>query len=147
MVLANDSDWARIDGDVCKVVRFTPLARVEGAKVIHKNSTTPYALIALEHPDLPQDTIGAITHEVDFRHLWAAFEGRGINDDEEVVVAWNKKRLRGLRKLFSAFMPGLAVMVCKSGAHKLLTNQQYKPQLRGKARFLAEMPLVQWPSG
>ena len=80
---------------MCTVSRFIPFAKVEGAKVVSAGWKKPYAEIALECTEgdtkLSPNTVGAITHKLDFKHLWAAFIERGINDDEIVIIIWGKK--------------------------------------------------------
>ena len=143
-VLARDRDWAAFDGKVCKVTRFTQLATIDNGKIVAINKATPYALVAFECSTIGQDAIGSIAHKVDFANLWNAYIGRGVGGDEEVIIAWNKRNLRGIAKLFSSFMPGLAVMICKSGSYDLMTDPSAQPELRGQARNLAMKPIVEW---
>ena len=103
----------------------------------------PYALVALECPRLPPDTVGGITYKLDFLHLWTAFVDSGLTTAEEVNIAWTKSSLKGPAKLLSRFMPGLAVMICKAGAYELITDPHCQPELTGEARFNAEKPIVQ----
>jgi hypothetical protein len=145
LFLLKDAHWNVIAGRPCKVTGFTPAAKVEGGKVTAFDRSTPYALLGLEARELPPGTTGAITHKLDFKHLWAAFVERGISDDEEVVIFWLKKEgLKGWARLFAPFMPGLVVMVCKAGACELLSDRNCQPELRGEARWLAERPIMQW---
>jgi hypothetical protein len=133
---------------MCRVSHFTPFAKVEGAKVVSADRRKPYGEIALECTEggtkLPPDTVGAITHKLDFKNLWAAFIERGIDDDEIVVIVYSKKYLKRSLKIFSPFMPRLTVMIFKAEAYKLLRDNCYKPQLRGEARFLGELPIMEW---
>jgi hypothetical protein len=143
-MLIRDRHWAGIDSRACKITRFTPLAKVESGQVVSFDRTTPYAFVELEARELPPSTTGAITHKLDFQHLWEAFVERGVDDDEEVVIFWRKEHLRWLARPFSMFMPGLVVWVCKAGAWELLTDQKCQPELQGRARFLAERPIARW---
>jgi len=102
----------------------------------------PYALVTLDVPGLPPDTMGAISHKIDFMNLWKVFREIQLTDDEEVNVAWIKSRLPSAAKWFSMFMPGLVVMICESGAYELITTD-CRPELRGEARFKAERPIVE----
>jgi hypothetical protein len=94
IVLRKDKEWSVIDAELCRVNLFTPLARVEDGRVIAPSKTDPYALIRIECKALPEETIGAIGHRLDFQHLWAAFNERGIRDDEEVLIYWTKEHLK-----------------------------------------------------
>jgi hypothetical protein len=85
--LLRDEDWRPLDGEICRVRAFTPLAgRVEGTKVKSFTRGLPYASIEIESPALPEATTGYITNKLDFQHLWQAFNIRGVGDEEEVIV-------------------------------------------------------------
>jgi hypothetical protein len=73
--------------------------------------------------------------EPDFLNLWEAFNVRGVADDEEVVVIWNKSHLRrGLGK-FSRAMPGFVVWVCAKHAYELWNDPSFRPELGGLRRL------------
>ncbi|NCN83546.1 MAG: hypothetical protein GW808_07295 [Sphingomonadales bacterium] len=141
--LITESDWAAIDGEICQITKFTPLAKIIGGKIIDKSLSKPYALVTLQCPRLPRDTVGGITHKLDFMHLWAVCVEGQLTTAEEVHIAWTKSSLKMPAKLFSRFMPGLAVMICKAGAYELITDPQCQPDLTGEARFKAQMPITQ----
>jgi hypothetical protein len=146
--LSKDSDWAFIDGRACEVLRFTPLAKLDDGEVISRDRTLPYAFIDMacleSGVNLPAETVGAVCHKDDFIRLWAAFVERGVEDDEKVVILWSKKNLKAAVKLFSPFMPRLAVTIFKAEAYQLLIDFKYRPELRGEARLLAELPTHHW---
>lgn len=142
--MRKDNEWSTIDGEPCKVTEFTPSATIENGKVIFPNKTEPYASIIFECKKLPQKTKGFICHKIDFQHLWAAFNKRGVKENEEAIIFYSKKHLKSYAKLFSAFMPKLWVMICPKGAFELMTNPESRPELQGEARFLAERPIVEW---
>jgi hypothetical protein len=68
-----DRDWASIDGRLCLVTAFVPMAKVANRKVVAISSTTPYGSLHLKCEDLPEDITGFISHKTDFAMLWAAF--------------------------------------------------------------------------
>lgn len=142
--MRKDSEWSVIDGEPCKVIKFTPLAKIENGKVITANKIEPYASVVFECKKLPQQTEGFICHKMDFQHLWAAFSERAVKENEEVIIFYSKKHLKSYAKLFSAFMPRLWIMICPKGAFELMTNPQSRPDLQGEARFLAERPIIEW---
>ena len=145
VILRKNIEWAAIDGELCKVLTFTPFAKIEADQVTSENWTAPYALLELETAKLPPNTTGAVTHRDDFKRLWAAFVERGVGADEEVIVAWSTSHLRGfVAKLLSPFLGRLNVMICRRGAYELLTDPSYQPNLTGEARWLAEKPILQW---
>lgn len=149
-VLIKDRDWSAVEGEICRVIDFTPLAKVksiqfddlakvEGGDVISVASM-PYASLELECFKLTANTSGYIAHKLDFIHLWIVFNERGISSDEEVLITWTKKPLRGIYKLLSAFMPRLWVAIFKKGAYDLLVEQKRG----GDPTFFAEMPIEIW---
>jgi hypothetical protein len=142
--MRKDSEWSVIDSEPCKVINFTPLALIEKGKVITNNKTEPYASVILECKKLTQQTKGFICHKMDFQHLWAAFNERGVKENEELIIFYSKKHLKSYAKLFSAFMPKLWVMICPKGAFEIMTNPESHPELQGEARFLAERPIAEW---
>lgn len=142
--MLKDSDWSAIDGDACRVIGFTPMAEIHHGEVRAISRAMPYAAVTFECKKLPHVVEGFICHKLDFKHLWAAFKDRPLGDNEEVLMFWNKSQLKGYAKLFSRFMPRLQVMVCPEGAFKLLTDNKFRPELNGEARWNAMKPIVEW---
>ena len=148
MVLNRDDDWSIVDGRVCRVIRFNPLAKIERRKIVCMNRTAPYAFIELECAErsvcLPPNTAGSVVHKLDFIHLWNAFVDRGIDDDETLAVVWSKNYSKTHAKIFSAFMPRLTVLIFKNYGYNLLLDPSFEPSFRGEERFRAERPVAQW---
>ena len=150
IVLIKDSEWSVIDGEPCRVTSFGTLGSLidVNGKVRPMDKTTPYAVITMECKKLGKNVTGYITHKEDFRHLWMAFKDRKVKDDEEVIICWTKEHYKVHswvgKKLYSAFMPKLWVMVCSKGAFELMTNSNYKPELSGEARWNAMKPIIDW---
>ena len=143
-ILGKDITWDTIDGDVLLAVEFNPYAKVDG-KTITSIPNYPYATLTVECTKIPQQATLYVTHKLDFQNLWNAYKVRGIQDSEEVLVFWTKKHYKsGLSKFFSSIMPKLWIRVCKKGAYKLMTDKNYKPEITGEARFLAESPVIEW---
>lgn len=138
-----DIQWSVIDGELCRVIDFIPMAEVKSGKILAVKST-PYASIVLECKKLPTKTKGFITHKLDFMNLWSAFKERGVKQDEEVLIFWSKKHYKKVYKIFSAFLPRLCVMICPKEAFELQTNLDYRPELNGEARWKATAPIVDW---
>ena len=150
IVLLKHSEWSVIDGEACRVTSFDPLGSlidIDG-KVRAMDKTTPYASVAVECKKLAKNVTGYITHKEDFKHLWAAFKDRKVKDEEEVIICWTKERYKVRswvgKRLYSAFMPKLWVMVCPKGAFELIADSKYKPELTGEARWNAMKPIIQW---
>jgi hypothetical protein len=136
-----DSEWASIDGDLCLVTEFVPLAgRIENGSVVAFDSSTPYASVQLKNARYG-DITGFITHKVDFAMLWAAFNNErghitgayrefGLHPSElggsgeEVWLVWTRKRYRGLVRLLpKGGLPKLIVMVAAKGAFESLADE------------------------
>lgn len=159
-ILLKDDDWSAVDGELCRVLEFTPLVETEREGHVKASiSKTPYASVVIECEKTRGNVKGFITHKVDFSMLWAAFNKplqiRGVRmeiscDPEqgesarEVWFIWTKKRYKRLAGLFKAILPRLIVMVCPKGAYDLATNPNIRPELTGEKRFLAQRPFVTW---
>ncbi len=138
----NTKNWNIIDGELCKVINFTPLVSIEDRKVTHFDNQMPYAYVTLECKKLLQQEKGAIFHKVDFLNLWNVFKERGVSEDEEVLLFWSKKHYKWYAKIFSLFMPKLRVMVCKKSTFDLMSDPTLHPEITGEARTLATMPIL-----
>jgi hypothetical protein len=145
IVFRNDRDWSVIDAEPCRVKAFTPWARVEKGQVVaFGGMTAPYASIEIECDQLPDGATGFITHQIDFLHLWSAFNERGVAEDEEVIVFWTKKKLRTSARLFSTFMPKLWVLIFPKGAFDLMNDPNSMPELTDAEYRRLQSPLVDW---
>jgi hypothetical protein len=142
-VLLKTRDWQAVEEEPCRVLEFTPLATVANGEVQALDRGVPYASVNLQCPKLPAGTVGYISHKMDFYHLWAVFRDRGVRQDEEVLIFWSKRQLKGFAKLFSPIMPRLCVMVCPAGAYEVMTDDNSRPELTGEARFLAMRPIIE----
>jgi len=142
VTLLRDADWAVTEGYPCRVIDFTPMAKIEDGEVISIKSA-PYAAVILECDKIPGSVTGFICHKMDFQHLWAAFNERGVRQDEEVIIFWRKMDLNWLSKLLSFIMPRFVVWICRKGAYEL-SNPDCQPELQGEARLEAERPIVEW---
>lgn len=143
-ILKTDRDWSVVDSEPCRVIEFVPAASINNGEVVAINKNVPHASVMLECKKLPQQNKGFITHKIDFENLWAAFKERGVSKDEEAIIFYSKNHLKSYAKILSYFMPKLWVMVCKKGAFELMTNPKWKPELKGKERWNAEKPIVEW---
>jgi hypothetical protein len=131
--LLRDSDWAPLDGEVCRVTTLTPLGFAKGL---------PYASIELESPLLAEPTTGFVTHKLDFEHLSEAFRRRESEPNTEVLIFWTKRFLKRGAKLVARFMPRMRVMLCHENTYELMTHQGDDPGPLGWARHL--MPIAEW---
>jgi hypothetical protein len=150
IVLIKDREWSVIDGEPCRVTSFGTLGSLVDVddKVHAMDKTTPYASVTMECKKLGKNVTGDITHKEYFKYLWMAFKRRKVKDNEEVIVIWTREHYKVRswigKKLYSAFMPKLWVMVCPKGAYELMVDSNYRPELWGEARWNAMKPITQW---
>lgn len=142
--LLKDSQWSMIDGELCRVIDFVPFGLIKDGKVLALNKTTPYASVTIECKKLPEKITGYICHKMDFMHLWLALKERGVKQDEELLIIWSKRHYKNYAKIFSGFLPRLWVMICCKGSFELENDLNYKPELKGEARWNAAKPVVYW---
>jgi len=142
--LLKDNEWKEIDGRTCKIISFDPLASKINGKVEALDKSMPYASITFECEKESNTIEGYITNKTDFINLWSAFKERTISEQEEVIFAWTTNNYKnGIFKFFSLFLPKLIVMICPKESFKLMTNQNFKPELHGEARYLAQKPIIE----
>lgn len=134
--LLKDSEWDILEGEICKVINFTPLPT---------GKNLPYASVVLESKKFKEEIKGFITHKQDFQHLTKAFKEKATSKNIEILIIWTRKnyKLKFLKHI-SSFYPKLIVWVCPKGAYELVTNPKHKPQLQGEARFFAEKPITEY---
>lgn len=134
--LINESDCGLIDGELCKLIDFSP----------YNISGFPYrATVNLECNKFPNGVNGYIYHKEDFDNLSTAFKMKTSTPNTEVIFFWSKKQYKNfIYKALSAFMPRLWVMLCSVGTYKLHTDQNYRPELTGEARYKATIPVKEW---
>jgi len=142
--MLKDSDWSLIDSEACRVIEFTPMAVIKNGKVRALSRSMPYASVTFQCIKIPHNIEGYICHKLDFIHLWAAFKERPLGENEEVIIFWTKTHYKRFSKIFSRFMPRLWVMVCKKGAYELMTDNKFRPELTGEARWNAKKPIMDW---
>lgn len=142
--LRKDSDWSVIEGDACRVISFSPTASIQNGKVFTSQKTDPYASFIFECTKILGTIKGFVFHKLDFQHLWEATRERGVSENEELIIFYNKKYLKTYAKIFSVFMPKFWITICPKGAFDLMKDPSYRPDLQGEARFLAEKPIIEW---
>jgi len=142
ITLLKDSEWTKIDGEICKVIDFNSLAVVKDGK-IRRVDVMPYASVTFECKKVPEKITGFINYKEDFQHLWVAFKERGVKKNEEVLIIWSRNHytFKWLR-IFSFLLPKLRVMICPKGAYEIITDPRSKPELSGEARVKASLPIV-----
>ena len=119
-LIGRDIPWKAIEGAMCKITHFTPLAIIEAGKIKAQSRAMPYALLSVESPELPpelpKELSMPVSNKVDFLNLWEVFQQRGVNADEEVLVAHVSFYHNWLLKLLlSPFMPWLHIYIFPKG--------------------------------
>jgi hypothetical protein len=137
--LLRDSDWAPLDGELCRVTTLSPVF-----EFTRKFTRRPWASVELESPVLPVRTTAYVCHKLDFKHLSEAFIRKASEPNSEVLLIWTKRHLKRSAKLFSRFMPRMWVMLCRENAFELATDQTYNPELQGLERHSAYEPIAEW---
>ena len=143
-MLLNDNDWSLIDGQLCRVKVFTPMATIQEGKILAPDKTIPYAFVTLECKKLLDTVQGIISHSLDFTNLWTAFYESSLEKDEEVLIIWSKRQYKKYAKIFSRAMPRLWVMVCAKESFELQTDKNFRPELGARARWNAIRPRADW---
>ena len=140
-----DSEWKKLEKKIGRVIKFDPSALEKDGQIIEEISHYPYAYVTLEYKGESETIRGAITHRVDFLNLVAAF--RDKNSDEEILLIWDKSDMKFWARPFFVSMPGIIFWKCHKGAYDIMHDDNYKPELQGEARFLAERPIQEWKPG
>ncbi|MEX1128634.1 MAG: hypothetical protein WEB50_08730 [Vicinamibacterales bacterium] len=163
-ILLKDREWASIDGQLCLVRQFVPMAKMENGQVTAISATMPYASVTLSTED-GRELKGFIGHKTDFAMMWVAFNERTevagtrldvrsdidssddlclehLGENEEVWLIWTRKSYRTGAGFFKSFLPRLIVMVSRKGALELLRNRDLRPELSGEARHCAISPTI-----
>jgi len=120
--------WNILKEEICRITQFTSVARVEGDKIISLSKATPYALLKLESPKLPQEAIMPITHRLDFLSLWEIFKQRGVSETEEVIISYTAFFKKGLKKLLNPIKPKLHFFIYPRGHLEEAYDSSFKPQ-------------------
>ncbi len=142
LILGTDVPWKTIDQAILRVLDYRPYAKVEDNEV-KSIPNFPYAMLEIESSKIQQKATLYVTHKLDFINVQNAFDKK--KDDEEVLVIWTNNNYKSfLHKFASVIMPKLIVWICKKGSFELMTDRNYKPELTGEARYLAEKPLSEW---
>lgn len=142
-VLGKDIPLDTIDKEICRVIKFTPHAKIVNNKVVAESKTDPYAFLTIETKKISGKAELPIFHKDDFRNTYEAFNERG--EGQEVLIVWSNKNYKNIVfKMSRSIFPKLIIWLCQKDAYQLMTDQAYKPELTGEARFLAEKPVKEW---
>lgn len=144
-LIGRDISFSDIDQEVLMITYFGQLSKIVDGKVVAHSKRLPYGYLKVKGTAFKGPAMLAITHKDDFIHVWQALEERGVRDHEEALVVWTNTNYRNkVFKLLSGSMPKLVVWICSEGAHRLMHDNGYRPELSGEARYKAQEPLVEF---
>ena len=83
-VLGRDIPLEEIDQEICRVVKFTPHAKIVNNKIVADSRTDPYAFLIIETKKLSEKVELPIFHKEDFKNVYEAFKGK--KEGQEVLV-------------------------------------------------------------
>lgn len=107
--------WKTIEGDIFRITNFTPLASVEGDKVIGPPVPLPYGVLTVESPILSQPVEIPVRHREEFRNFWE-FQGLIGDGERELLVSYLPARgLFAWLALMRLFGPRLHLRVRPRG--------------------------------
>ena len=125
--LLTDKEWAVIDGELCRVIEFSPLSCIKEGKILGEKSL-PYAVVILECKKVPETIKGYVTHKIDFRNLWKVFEERTVQENEEVIIIWTKQNYKVTWLRYFRVYPKLCVMIFPKGHFEILADPSLRPE-------------------
>ena len=130
-ILGKTMSFDEVLGKALRVNRFTPIHDLEGEKV-RGDILGARALLTVEGPNAGQFSILPVYHREDFKNLWAVFEARGLDPDEEVSVTYLPAKFF-LKRWFQG---RLYVSVYPAGAFELMN----KAFTKGDPETLLQIP-------
>ncbi len=144
ITLLSDKQWSIIDGELCRVVSFTPLVGyVENGEVRGVDTRTPYASITIECKKIPHRIKGFITHKLDFKNLWHALKERELGNEEEAIIVWSKSSYRlSLLNYLPGFWPKVKITICPKGFWDRLSKEAWDSDLMEFT--LSEVEVAHW---
>jgi hypothetical protein len=133
-VLGKDIPWNTIDGHLLKLINFIPQ---------EKSFFNPYAFAAFEGKTFRGTATLPVFQRTDFKNLSDAWKVR--KEDEEILIFWSVRYYSSkVFKLFSAILPKLWIRICPKDSYKIESDNSFKPDLQGEARFLAAKAIKEW---
>lgn len=128
-LIGKDIAWGSIQDYALLVKHFTPLAEIKNGKIVNDVNSMPYALLEVECLELKspsKDLQLPVMHKMDFTHLWEVYQGRGVADNEEVIIGYAKPENAWLRAL-GWTIPHLRITVSPKGNMKNVLNDEGLP--------------------
>ena len=133
-ILGKDIPFEKIDGHLLRLIDFTPQ---------EKSFFNPYAFVTVEGTAFQGTATLPVFQRTDFKNLSDAWKVRKGN--EEILIFWSEKHYNSkLFKLFSSIFPKLWIRICPKDSYKIESDNSFKPDLQGEARFLATKAIKEW---
>ena len=71
-VLGKDISFEKIDKEICRVIKFTPHAKVVNNKVLADSATDPYAFLTIETGKIQGNADLPVFHKDDFKNVYGS---------------------------------------------------------------------------
>lgn len=134
--VGREIQWNEIEGDLFRVIRFTPMATAAGGKVTESVGGMPYGLLEVESPILNQSARVPVNHRDEFLNLWDIYQGgTGIPEGAELLVSYLPYR-GFLGFLTRMFQPRLHLRLRATGElERYYADDSHWKQPSGRAFF------------
>jgi len=134
LVIGKDIPFEKIDGHLLRLIDFIPQ---------EKSFFNPYAFASVECTAFRGIATLPVFQRTGFKNLSDAWKLR--KGEEEILIFWSVRHYSSrVFKLFSAILPKLWIRVCPKDSYKIESDNSFKPNLQGEARFLATKVIKQW---
>ena len=118
-----------------KCTKATFFARMEGEQIIDFERLLPYGFLHVEAPELRENTLVAIKHQLDFFNAWI-LNDRKLFDNPECEIHVTYKQASGLKTILRSIFPQFEYAVFNRGLFDDICN----PEVREFA--LEEEPIL-----
>lgn len=113
-VIGKDVPWDSITDMMCRVIEFSPFAKIVNGKVSGQRGF-PYASLIIEPEKLPGIFEIRVLNEVEFSQLWRGLIEREADENKEAIVLWSYDPKNGIMRSVAPFLPKLGIFVYPKG--------------------------------
>ncbi len=122
-MVGQDIPWEMIENEMCRVKSFKPFYTVEDGN-LKASDNVPRdfpicALLEVESIMMRDGAIMPVLHSEDFKNLVSVFNGRGVKDEEDVVVAYTRFYKNRPLEIFKAIGPWWAKYINPKASPRL----------------------------
>ena len=139
----SNKDWSEVDGKLCKLVSFDTRNTTCVNDKVYTNTAGEYGRVVFHSSCSNEPIEGYIFHKVDFLNLHTIIKNRGVSEEQEVLFFYLNKNYKRIYRIFKIFLPKLYLMVCKKDSFLLIEDKNFKPELKGEARYIASAPIFE----